>query len=55
MRQLPAYIDPAGAIFAIDYCRFAPCISETDICTCFEGITASGEAVLCSLDSTEAV
>jgi hypothetical protein len=52
MLQLPAYIDPAGAIFPIDYCRSAPCMSETGICTCFEGITASGEAILCSLDGT---
>jgi len=52
MQQLPAYIDPAGVIFPIYYCQFAPCISETGICTCYEGMAASGEAILCGLGNT---
>ena len=51
MRQIPAYIEPM-LILPREYCRFMPCLSESAICGCYEGITASGEAVLCSLDNT---
>ena len=51
MRSIPAYIEPT-TIIPLDYCRFMPCLSESDICGCYEGITASGDAVLCSLDCT---
>ena len=52
MRTLQiAYQEPYLILTA---CEFGPCLSDSSICGSFEGITASGEAVLCSYDSSEA-
>jgi len=47
-----AYREPA---LVLTDCMFGPCLSDSSICGSFEGLTASGEAVLCSYDSSEAV
>lgn len=51
MRAVFAYIED-HLILPHEYCRFMPCLSESAICGCYEGITASGDAVMCALDST---
>jgi len=45
-----AYREPALVLTA---CEFSPCLSDSSICGSYEGINESGEAVLCSLDSTD--
>jgi hypothetical protein len=54
MIAVPAYIEPL-LMLPINYCEWGPCLSDSSICGCFEGVDASGACALCSLYSTEAI
>ncbi len=52
MRSMPiAYREPHLILTA---CEFSPCLSDSSICGSYEGIDASGAAVMCSYDCSEA-
>jgi len=49
MRTVFAYIED-HLVLPVELCRWTPCMNDSSICGCYEGPTASGEAILCSLD-----
>ena len=52
MIERPAHVEPL-MVFPIEFCQYMPCISESCVCGYYEGITASGDSVLCSQDDTQ--
>ena len=54
MRTIPVYREPM-LILPYELCQWSPCMNDSTICGCYEGVTATGDAIFCSLDSTEAV
>jgi hypothetical protein len=42
-------------VWPIEYCKYAPCISDSSMCGCDEGIDATSGAVVCAHDVTEVV
>jgi hypothetical protein len=51
MRTIEAYREEM-LILPIEFCIWSPCMNDSGFCSHYEGLDSSGEAVLCSLDST---